>query len=337
MNNMAADAVSIREHLTDEFINLLYDPFLETIANRRTRAEYRRCIDRIMLYFYNKRKMRYSFELLDEQDAKDYFLMLRQKGADGQITFEYFSQQLSICRSFASFLEAQFPLIEKHDEWYGAYSYKNAFDKVVFPRQEFLVHTRNIVHEDQIDKALSYAKEHDMQLFLILALSLRMMLTQSVILGLKKEDVTFSDDPSYHGTVCVVSYIYQKQQQFKRVPSDLIRYFQPFVENRPSEGFLFLNKYGNQMSPKNLSAALDKMGKALGFALRPSQFRQRGIADLVVQNPDAIDEVEKYTGLSKRMLGGYSEAFDRLQGGCIADRSGYKILYVGKEKQGEDV
>ena len=46
---------------------------------------------------------------------------------------------------------------------------------------------------------------------------------------------------------------------------------------------------------------------------------------MVAVNPDALDEISDYTGLSKNMLSFYGKALDHV-GTCTADKSGYKIL-----------
>lgn len=319
--------------LSVEFKERLLNPYLSTLKSDRSRTEYRLKILSICGYFYRRRGERYSFEQLTEEDAKEYFLQyLSGECRNGHISFDTFRLHLSVCKNFALFLQKQIPHLFQEGIWESCSSYQSPFEKIIRPAASQLVRTNNVISEVDIDAVLSNAKDFDIQLFIILLFSFRILLPQRAILSLKREDFSFLNDTGRH--IGIFAYIQKNEISYKRIPADILSPIEQFVLSR-DEGHIFRNRYGNPMNAVNLSALLDKFETETGCRIKLGQLRTRGIIDLVSHNPDALDEIEDYTGLSKRMIQGYGDALDRIAGDCIADRSGYKILSIG-ERRGSD-
>ena len=314
---------------SEQFNTMLLHPFLATFDNERTRNEYRRQIRTVCAYFYRVRGSRFSFEQLDEEDAKNYFLSyLANECAKGNFSRDTFSLRLSCCKNFSLFLEKRLPFLIEDGMWNDIGVYKSPFVKIVFPAAGDLLDARRIVSEADIDKVLSLARDYDSQLFIFLILSFRMMLPQHIIRTLKKEQFSIFDDNGRH--VGIIVLIQKGKQVYRRIPTDILEYIEDYLNNC-GDGYIFLNKRNRPLSPANLSLMLKKFEDFTGCQVKPGQLRTRGIIDLVAHNPDSLDEIEEYTGLSKEMIKGYGKALDRIAGDCIADRSSYCIL--GKKEK----
>jgi len=311
--------------LDDTFRKLMLDPFLDTFSSVRTKNSYRQQVLSICSFFFDTRGDRYSFEQLDETDAKYYFhTHLVEKCADGSVTLRSCRHRLSVCKSFASYLE-------QHAEQLADYlpaGYHSPFANLYFQGVE-KVRADHVLTYEQIDGLLSSLSTYDQQLFVIALLSYRMMLTQEVILSLKKEYFIFLKD---HGrTAGMLLFTWHKRQVRKQIPSDLLEDLEPFVAAR-TEGHIFLNQRGNAMTPSNLSDLVKKFAKDTGMVLKLSELRKKGLIDLVAHNPDALDDISQYAGLSKEMIEEYGKVLDRIEPDCIADKAGFKIL--AHEKRG---
>lgn len=156
-----------------------------------------------------------------------------------------------------------------------------------------------------------------------------MYLPQRTILSLRKRQFDFIHDTGR--SVCILTYEEKEKQVYKRLPADLVPIMETYVES--CKDYLFVNKYGNPMSPVNLSHRLRKFEKDTGCHIKIGQLRGRGIIDLVAHNPGNIDEVSDFTGLTKRMLQGYGEAMERIENRCVADSSGYCISIHREESE----
>ncbi len=319
------DFTNLEAQLPEDFTVLLLDPFLGQYPKPRTKYEYRRAIFLVMDYFLSKRGEFFTFDRIDEADAKEYFAHLSSQVESGTMSSDCLSKYLSVCKTFGTYLQFHIMEIAEDERWTGADEYINAFSHIIPPAREYEVRTKNVLRNEQIDIILDRAKSSDPQLFVILILSFRMMLPQSAILSLSKENVYFLEEQ--HG-VGVVTYTHGGRQVFARIPSDVLSFVKAFWETRSDGQPLFINKRGNRLSANNLTLLIKNHSDLVGFPFTLGQLRTRGLVDIVSRNPDEIEKIEEYSGLSKRMLTGYGKAFDRISDGCIADKSGYKILSV---------
>lgn len=313
--------------LSDEFYSLLLNPYLDTLRKDRTKEVYRQHILTVCTYFYHLRGERYSFEDLDDIDAREYFLQyLSLECGKGTLSRDTYKLRLSACKNFAAYLERRIPMLCDCEEWYGTYTYSSPFQTIITPAAGYMVRTNKILSEKDIDNALQLALSYDKRLFSLLLLSFRMMLPQSIILSLNKSNFVFMDDNGRH--VGIVTYIQKDAQEYKRIPADIVSYMEEYVAAVPGDHEpLFKNNRGNRMTPDNLSRLFQRFEKDTGCHVRLGQLRTKGIIDLVAHNPDSLKEIEDYTGLSKQMIRGYGEALDRIAVDCIADRGSYSILY----------
>ncbi len=319
------DFTNLEDNLPKDFEQLLLTPFLDQYAKPRTKYEYKRAIYLIMDYFLNKRGQSFTFDRISETDAKEYFNHLSSLVEAGSMSTDCQAKYLSVCKTFGAYTKSVIPTLATDDRWCGAKTYENAFARIIPPTREYDVRTKNVLRNEQIDIILDKAKEGDAQFFVILILSFRMMLPQSAILSLSKENVYFLEDKH---SVGVVTYTHLGKQVFARIPADVVSYIKALWETRPDGQPLFVNQRGNRLSANNLTLLVKKHSDEVGFAFTLGQLRTRGLVDIVSRNPDDIEKIEEYSGLSKRMLTGYGKAFDRISDGCIADKSGYKILSV---------
>lgn len=311
--------------LSDEFFELLFNPYIESLRSSKTKNEYRRNILTICSYFYHTRGINYSFEQLNEEDAKEYFLrFLSMECAAGRISQSTFRLRLSACKNFAHFLEIKIALLFGDPLWQGVTTYKNAFEKIIIPAQGNLVRTNKILSEEEIDNALSIAKKYNSSLFIIFLLAFRMVIPQKQILSLKKSQISIFNDNNRH--VGIVTFIIKNKQVYRRMPEDIVSYMESYLDTIDDDDYLFTNRRGNRLTPDNLSRLLQKFEKETGCSVRLGQFRTKALIDLVAHNPDSLEEIGEYANLSKQMIQGYGKALDRIAVDCIADRSSYKIL-----------
>lgn len=318
--------------LCNGFEEYLLTPYLATLKAERTRVEYRRQILTVCSYFYHLRRHDYMFYELTREDAHAYFLVyLSGECRSGKCSYDTFRLRLSCCKNFAIYLEERLLELAKGGNTLFPAEYKSAFSDIIRPAAKSLVRTDRYITEDDIDKILSVAFDYDKQLFVIFLLSFRMMLTQSTILSLKKDQFSFVKDGNR--TVGILSVLQKNKPEYKRIPADILPYVQQHVQSRTG-GYVFLNSRGTQFSSCTFTNRMDKMEKDTGLRVKLGHLRMRGLVDMVAHNSDSFDEIENYTGLSKRMLKGYGEALERISDGCVADRTGYHILV--KENRKED-
>ncbi len=320
--------LNIESDLGEDFRTLLYEPFLEQYPKKRTKYEYRHAIILIMNYFKQLRGQRYSFELLDEDDAKKYFAHISEQVENEYVSADYFRKNLSICNSFGDYLVTRIPQVCDNDLWTGGVSYHNPFAHIIFPRDEYRVSTQNVVTIEQIDDAIAKAKDFDARLYIMMLLSFRMMIPYGSILKLKKENIQFITDNAYQGIVGAITYIQSGKQCFARIPKDITKQVKGVWETRPDGAPLFTNQRGNALSGKNLTDLMQKFSSATGCHITLGQMRTRALIDLVSRNPEEIDAIGDYTGLSKRALLGYGEAFDRINDTCIAEKASFKMIEI---------
>lgn len=315
--------------LSDFFMEKMLLPFLENYRSERTRNAYRQQILTVCTFFYHERGNRYSFEQLDDTDAGYYFhTYLPQMCEQGQLTLYTCRLRLSVCKSFSRFLEELLPKLQEEGRITMRRAYESPFKNLYFQGVE-AVRTADILSDKDIDELLSRLEQYDRRLFIIALLSFRMMLTQEVILSLKKEYFLFIEE---HGRrIGILSYVWRDKEVRKRIPADIMPDVSDYVLGCGS-GPIFLNMRGNAMTPPNLTDLINKYAREKGNPFKLSQLRKKGLIDLVAHNPEALDDVGLYTGLSKDMIEEYGKAFDRICPDCIADRSSYKILSKEERK-----
>ena len=313
--------------LSDFFMENLLMPFLGKYKSPRTRHLYQTHILAICTYFYHSRRERYSFEQLDIRDAQYYFgTYLSSQCERGEASLYTCRGKLTACRSFAAYLEE----MSASDPALLGFTYVSPFKDMYFQGVEF-IRTDHILLDKDIDKTLSCLESYDTQLFIISLLSFRMLLTQDVILSLKKDYFFFIEETGR--TVGVLSYLWRGRAVRKRIPADIVEILKDYVSGL-SDGPIFRNRYGNALTMANLTRRKIRFEEATGMYFYPAQLRKKGLIDLVAQNPDALDDIELYTGLSKKMIEVYGNALDRIAPECIADKGSYRILQV-KERRND--
>lgn len=315
--------------LTDTFFEVLFMPFLETIRSKRTKDTYKMHIIAVCTFFYHYRGIRFSFEQLDATDAKYYFHKhLTKLCEQGAVSYDNCRLRLSACKSFAKYLEKCLPAVQKDGLYETVSPYVSPFEHLFYQGRES-VRVTNVLSDKDIDDILSKLERFDTRLFVITLLSFRMYLTQDVILSLEKKHFTFVED---HGRMIgILSYLWKRKSMTKRIPWDIVNDVHSYVD-ACEDGPVFKNMRGNQMTPSNLTDLMHKFKADCGKEFTLSDFRKKGLMELVAHNPEMLDEIALYSGLSRKMLEEYGKAFDRIAPECVADKSSYKILQKEERK-----
>lgn len=309
--------------LSTSFETDLLDPFLQTYKNKTSRVEIRRRILTICTYFYEKREIDYEFHHLDLSDATHYFsVYLPSLCEKRKLSVETLRAELSAARAFGTFLEKRISFLREND--IGFYlPYENPFSSIVLPSQPLALRTDTLLDDTSLDEVLSHAHTYNFQLYILFLLAFRMMLPTSTILSLNHSMFSFTVSAGH--LVGVLSYEKTGCQTHMRIPADIVQDVKRFYDSR-TDGPLFLNQRGNRMSTVNLSHLLTSFRQETGITVTLNNLRSKGILDLLSTNPDAIDEIADYTGLSQQMLIGYSAALNHISESCIADKGSYRII-----------
>lgn len=308
---------------SEQFSHDLLTPFLDTYQNERTKKELSKRIRTICGYFYRQRGCRYEFHMLGLEDAKNYFLYYLPKLCENmELSYSTLCAELSAARSFGTFLEKHISLLRESGDFTYA-PYHSPFFKI--QRPPVITGIRMDTPSDALtDQALAAAEEYDERLFIILLLSFRMTMLESTILSLKKEMFTFVTERNR--SVGIIGINENGTLSTRRIPDDILEDVMSYVISSP-DGYLFTNKWGNRLSAANLSRMLSNMERDIGVHVTAKQMRAKGLLDMVAQNPDSLDEISSFTGLSKNAIGVYGNALDRIGGSCsVADNTSYRII-----------
>lgn len=312
--------------LSEAFVNDLLDPFLGHYKNKRSQREIKRHILTICSYFYKTRGFSYEFHMLDENDAKEYFLVhLSKLCQNDEISYDTFCTELSAARSFGNYLVKRITFLRENN--IGVYlPYENPFLKIVRPASPRAVRTERVLSDQMVDSALYAARDFDTRLYIIFLFAFRMMIPCRRILALDTSMLSFIADGN--NMVGILSYAIDKKQTYLRMPADIVYDVKAYYDSQIASNstHLFSNEWGRRMNPTNLSKLMDKMSRETGISIQIKDLRCKGLLDLVAHNPDNINDIIDYTGLSKQMIEGYGNALDYVTQSCIADSSGFRIL-----------
>jgi len=297
------------EYLQSDTLDMI-QTFLLTCKQSRTRTSYFSCLN-IICDFCHK-----DFLEIDYEDARAFFDNMQSQYYNQSITHGTICVRLSCYNSFAKFVMRNYPECE----------YKNPFLLIPRPVIDTKINPRRIPSLTELDSVLTTAKSMSSMYYVILIFALRMGLSISKIVSIKKSHILceaagmFLYLPASDST---------KNDLYVKVPEDVRQVLEDYIANIPfsdEEGHIFYNKWNNPLSIKNadefirvIMSKSDVLGK---YTIK--DLRSRAILDMVEAGADT-ESIATYTGLSNMRVQQFCNA-SGIVGACPAELVNLRVV-----------
>ena len=279
------------EYLSDEFI-LAFSSFLASQNHSRTAGEYKGCV-RSICNFAKK-----DFLSLSRMDVDDYFIDLNNRKLKHSTQRSRYYRLVTLAR----FVDAKFPGLRL-----TSYLMSLHFESPSNPEESEKIR-RNYMPEERFMKLLSAADEaDDVMASLIFSLSYRSGLSASEVCGLRVDQVFRDGEGS--GFIHLYDDSYHAERNVPLDP-ELCKSLYDYMDlpKRKRSIFIFLNKYGNPLTLRNLNSMFRKycIGAGLGHDVSFRDLRSSAIVHMF--SGGSAQEVGEKANLRKVRLTQYADA-----------------------------
>ena len=279
------------EYLSDEFI-LAFSSFLASQNHSRTAGEYKGCV-RSICNFAKK-----DFLSLSRMDVDDYFIDLNNRKLKNSTQRSRYYRLVTLAR----FVDAKFPGLRL-----TSYLMSLHFESPSNPEESEKIR-RCYMPEERFKKLLSAADEaDDVMASLVFSLSYRSGLSASEVCGLRVDQI-FRD-----GEGAGIIHLYDDSYHAERnvfLSSELTKALYDFMDlpKKRKSIFVFLNKYGNPLTLRNLNSLFRKycMESGLGHNVSFRDLRSAAIVHML--SGRTSQEVGERANLRKVRLSQFTEA-----------------------------
>ncbi|MBR4607212.1 MAG: tyrosine-type recombinase/integrase [Lachnospiraceae bacterium] len=279
------------EYLSDEFI-LAFSSFLASQNHSRTAGEYKGCV-RSICNFAKK-----DFLSLSRMDVDDYFIDLNDRKLKHSTQRSRYYRLVTLAR----FVDAKFPGLRL-----TSYLMSLRFESPSNPEESEKIR-RSYMPEERFKKLLSAADEaDDVMASLIFSLSYRSGLSASEVCGLRVDQLFRDGDGS--GFIHLYDDSYHAERNVP-LDSELCKSLYDYMDlpKRKRSIFIFLNKYGNPLTLRNLNSMFRKycIGAGLGHDVSFRDLRSSAIVHMF--SGGSAQEVGEKANLRKVRLTQYADA-----------------------------
>lgn len=304
-----ADCIYLRKEFKDYLEHFLANH----IRAERTKVEYRRNV--AMLCNYLKK----DFLDISEDDASSFLSYMAKRVSDGELTKETYNVRKACFNVIAQYIVDEHPEegFENPFSWHMPY-------KVVEG-----IRVKAIPSLSDADKLLEESRENKMY-YLIFSMVLRMALTSSEIISLKKDRIQLVD-----GGLCVVfTNANGSISRAIRVPEDVEELLLDYLKSwHSADDYLFHNKYKNPLTLRNLDTAVKKYATKAGVSFTLQELRTRTILDMTQSAKEQgkdLKTVGDYVGIKELRLSSFANASMSLGRETPATFTNIRLKKVGE-------
>lgn len=268
------------DFLSERFL-IAFEEFSHTLKGIRTRRDYLSYCRQVCLFAQK------DFFLLNPEDAKSWLNSLTSSGNYKTGTI---ATKISALTSVSSFL------LEK------SLITHNVFDGLYVERPDTYLKLSDIPSLDELDALLAAARDNDV-LFAILSLIIRVGLTASEAVRIRRDDLALFDNGTAQLTIHKGKYA-----RTVMIPSDVVE----ILATRLKGGdYIFYNQHGNPLRLNNLQTVLKKTEVAAGMKRFWTLQDIRHAALLfMLKGGAAQEEVAVHAGVDGRWMFRYNKVID---------------------------
>jgi len=292
-----------------EETKIYYDAYAATAARPikgRTKTEYWKIIGAVC------KDVGKDFPDITEENAASWQRNMADRVRRGELAMPTLKLRISCCDNFAAYLESTGVIAE------------NPFAQLDRPVVDDTPFSDKIPRAIECDSILAAAEGEGMDMFLIIALVLRMGLTNGDICELKTGNVKHFED-----NVVIYFYSDSGQKRYLVVPDDLkdmLSNFHKFVTTE----YLFANRKGQQLSSPALMKRVRKVMAKAGVSYSLKDLRNRAIYQMVGAGADTA-EIAQYANITMQRVHTFEEsplAASAMLHSCPANLSHLKIAEI---------
>ncbi len=280
------------DYMSEDFKNIIFPAFSETIRAERTKAEY---FSALCLYCDFMEK---DFQEQTMDDALKYTKHLSDRISNGTFSKTTLVTRISCYRKLEEFIR----------DVYGEELCQRCWAKIQMPALDSSVSKERIPSVEDIDILLENAKAEGFMWYVIISLVVKCALTASELVNIKRSNFI-----NEHGEVYI--YLADKgrtvnfqEKRYMKMPEDMKNLFLQYLATvPPGSEKIFFNNANRPLSLKNIDDALKRMYAGYEKKYTIKDIRSRGILEMLAStdNPSAVGE---YVGLSQLRMKSFVEA-----------------------------